>query len=136
MAQHAKDKELTYESQRRRIEKLMENPEKIIELPDTSMTIHKKYEPPDFVRNVMGSSAGAGSGEFHVYRHLRRKELTRLKEMEESAVIDELDAQFKAKMEESKRKAEERTMKKRLKREKKRSRMKQKKQEPSQGPGK
>lgn len=40
---------------------------------------------PDFVRNVMGSSAGAGSGEFHVYRHLRRKEYARQKYMEEKA---------------------------------------------------
>lgn len=39
--------------------------------------------PPDFVRNVMGSSAGAGSGEFHVYRHLRRKEYARQKFIQE-----------------------------------------------------
>lgn len=129
MAQHAKDKEVTYDSQRRRIERLMENPDKVIDLPDSSMSINKKYEPPDFVRNVMGSSAGAGSGEFHVYRHLRRKELTRLKEMEESAAVVELDQQFKTKIEETKRKAEERTMKKRLKREKKRSKQKEKKEE-------
>lgn len=38
---------------------------------------------PDFVRNVMGSSAGAGSGEFHVYRHLRRKEYSRQKFIQE-----------------------------------------------------
>lgn len=37
---------------------------------------------PEFVRNVMGSSAGAGSGEFHVYRHLRRKEYARQKHIQ------------------------------------------------------
>lgn len=126
MAQHAKDKDVTYDSQRRRIEKLMENPDKLIELPDTSMSIGKKYEPPDFVRNVMGSSAGAGSGEFHVYRHLRRKEMTRLKEMEESAVVDELNQEYKSKLDAIKREAELRSLKKKQKREKKRERMKQK----------
>lgn len=38
---------------------------------------------PSFVRNVMGSSAGAGSGEFHVYRHLRRKEYARQKNIQQ-----------------------------------------------------
>lgn len=33
----------------------------------------------------MGSSAGAGSGEFHVYRHLRRKEYARQKFIQEKA---------------------------------------------------
>jgi PRKR-interacting protein 1-like protein len=34
---------------------------------------------------MTGSSAGAGSGEFHVYRHLRRKEYARQRFIEEQA---------------------------------------------------
>lgn len=41
---------------------------------------------PSFVRNVMGSSAGAGSGEFHVYRHLRRKEYARQKQIQQKSL--------------------------------------------------
>jgi hypothetical protein len=56
-----------------------EKPAPIAERPKEKNTPHV----PDFVRNVMGSSAGAGSGEFHVYRHLRRKEYARQKFIQE-----------------------------------------------------
>jgi hypothetical protein len=35
------------------------------------------------MKNVQGSSAGAGSGEFHVYKASRRREYERLKIMDE-----------------------------------------------------
>ena len=37
------------------------------------------------MKNVQGSSAGAGSGEFHVYKASRRREYERLKIMEDQA---------------------------------------------------
>lgn len=37
------------------------------------------------MKNVQGSSAGAGSGEFHVYKASRRREYERLQLMEEEA---------------------------------------------------
>lgn len=45
--------------------------------------------PPEIVQNVQGSSAGAGSGEFHVYKASRRREYERLKLMEEEAQREE-----------------------------------------------
>lgn len=105
----------------------MQNPDKLIELPGSSMSTKKPYEPPDFVRNVMGSSAGAGSGEFHVYRHLRRKEMARLKSLHEMSEQEKLDAEFRAKMDEMNRKNEEIAAKKRAKRQKKKQTKKAKK---------
>jgi hypothetical protein len=37
--------------------------------------------PVEMMKNVQGSSAGAGSGEFHVYKQSRRREYERLKIM-------------------------------------------------------
>jgi hypothetical protein len=37
----------------------------------------------EMMKNVQGSSAGAGSGEFHVYKASRRREYERLKLMDE-----------------------------------------------------
>ena len=47
------------------------------------------------VHNVYGSSAGAGSGEFHTYRNLRRKEMFRVERMEREAAKEEKDVRGK-----------------------------------------
>ncbi|XP_063238741.1 PRKR-interacting protein 1 homolog [Bacillus rossius redtenbacheri] len=112
--------------QRLKLEKLMKNPDKAVVIPEKP---REKNTPhvPDFVRNVMGSSAGAGSGEFHVYRHLRRKEYARQKFIQEKAERELLEESYCKKIEENRQEAEERTAKKRKKRLKKKEKMKQKK---------
>ncbi|CAK9829763.1 PRKR-interacting protein 1 homolog [Anthophora retusa] len=113
--------------QRLKLQKLMKNPEKPVILPERPKA---KSTPtvPEFVRNVMGSSAGAGSGEFHVYRHLRRKEYARQKFIQEKGHKELLDSEYHQKIEENKRIAEEVTAKKRAKRLKKKQKWKQRKQ--------
>lgn len=82
---------------------------------------------PEFVRNVMGSSAGAGSGEFHVYRHLRRKEYARQKFIQQKSEAELKDEEYHKKLEENAKIAEETTAKKRLKRLKKKEKRKKNK---------
>uniref|UniRef100_A0A8C3MJB0 Uncharacterized protein n=1 Tax=Geospiza parvula TaxID=87175 RepID=A0A8C3MJB0_GEOPR len=64
---------------------------------------------------VAGSSAGAGSGEFHVYRHLRRREYQRQDFMDAMAEKQRLDEEFQKKLERNKMIAEEQTAKRRRK---------------------
>ncbi|XP_024880233.1 PRKR-interacting protein 1 homolog isoform X2 [Temnothorax curvispinosus] len=112
--------------QRLKLMKLMKNADKPVMLPERPKA---KNTPsvPEFVRNVMGSSAGAGSGEFHVYRHLRRKEYARQKFIQEKAHKEHLDDEYHQKLEEYKRLSEEATAKKRAKRLKKKQLRKLKK---------
>ncbi|KAG1650883.1 PRKR-interacting protein 1 [Nymphon striatum] len=86
-------------------------------------------QAPEFVRNIMGSSAGAGSGEFHVYRHIRRREYARQKFITEKTEQELKDDEYHKKIEDNKKSAETKTEKKRLKRLKKKAKMKQKKTE-------
>lgn len=86
---------------------------------------------PTFVRNVMGSSAGAGSGEFHVYRHLRRKEYARQKNIQNQSLREAADDAYQQKLDDNKRAAEERTAKKRAKRLKKKQRAKRPREQKS-----
>ncbi|CAG9786806.1 unnamed protein product [Diatraea saccharalis] len=111
--------------QRLKLEKLMKNPHKPVVLPEPPR-LKSLAPPPDFVRNVMGSSAGAGSGEFHVYRHLRRKEYARQKFIQEKSEKEKLDEEYHMKIEENRKLAEEKTAKKRAKRLKKKKNAKMK----------
>ncbi|XP_053562229.1 PRKR-interacting protein 1 isoform X2 [Bombina bombina] len=105
------------DEQRLKLERLMRNPDKVAPIPDRL----KEWTPrsaPEFVRDVMGSSAGAGSGEFHVYRHLRRREYQRQEFMDLMSDKQKLDVEFQRKLKENQMKSEERTAKRRLKRQK------------------
>ncbi|CAG8713991.1 34672_t:CDS:2 [Gigaspora margarita] len=109
--------------QRQQLEKLLQRVDKPVTIPEIEKP--KLKAPKDIVRNVQGSSAGAGSGEFHVYRAHRRREYTRLKIMEEEAKKEEEKQEFEEKMQAVKTKEEERTAKRRAKRQKKKQKKKQ-----------
>lgn len=114
--------------QRAKIERLMTNPEKPVNIPEPKK-IKDPNKAPEFCYNVMGSSAGAGSGEFHVYRQIRRKELFRQNIIQGEKEKDELNEAYHIKLAENEKQAEERTAKKRNKRLKKKEAAKKRKLE-------
>lgn len=105
------------EEQRLKLERLMKNPDKPAPIPDRPKEWNPRA-PPEFVRDVMGSSAGAGSGEFHVYRHLRRREYQRQDFLDKMAEKQDKDVEYLEKLKQNNQAAEERTAKRRKKREK------------------
>ncbi|KAL2854975.1 hypothetical protein BJY01DRAFT_204706 [Aspergillus pseudoustus] len=102
------------------IEHLFRDPSKEIRLPSASQrrTASSLPAPPEIVANVQGSSAGAGSGEFHVYKASRRREYERLRLMQQEVDREKDESEWAKKMEESRRKDEEKTDKNRKRREK------------------
>uniref|UniRef100_A0A0D6QSN8 PRKR-interacting protein 1 n=1 Tax=Araucaria cunninghamii TaxID=56994 RepID=A0A0D6QSN8_ARACU len=85
---------------------------------------------PVRVSNTSGSSAGSGSGDFHQYRQMRRREQDRLSRMDVDYERRKELAEFNAKREERIKAAEERTAKKRAKRQKQKEKRRQKKKKP------
>lgn len=70
--------------QRAQLDKLLKDPSKPAFVPAAPK--EKTIRPArEMMKNVQGSSAGAGSGEFHVYKASRRREYERLKMMEEQS---------------------------------------------------
>uniref|UniRef100_A0A915APN6 PRKR-interacting protein 1 n=1 Tax=Parascaris univalens TaxID=6257 RepID=A0A915APN6_PARUN len=112
-----------YDLIRMRLDRLQKNIEKPVSIPQRRDT-RKPRPPPDFVRNVVGSSAAAGSAEFHIFRNNRKREMDRLDYMNQKAQQEELDAEYEAKREKQMKLEEERTAKKRSKRQRYKEKLK------------
>ncbi|KAF2805292.1 DUF1168-domain-containing protein [Mytilinidion resinicola] len=105
------------------IEALFAKPDREIKIPSA----HPKHlnglaAPPEIVANVQGSSAGAGSGEFHVYKASRRREYERLRLMDEEVKREEAETEFQRQKEEVERRDREKTGKNKARRDKARQR--------------
>ncbi|KAJ5818560.1 hypothetical protein N7474_004151 [Penicillium riverlandense] len=105
------------------ISSLFRDPSKEIQLPEGAKprTSSSLAAPPEIVANVQGSSAGAGSGEFHVYKASRRREYERLRMMQAETDKEKGDEEWEKMREETRMKDDEKTEKNRRRREKKRA---------------
>jgi hypothetical protein len=79
------------------------------------------------VLNPHGSTAGAGSSEFHIYRQARTREALRWQELDQEERKKILDAKFNSKIESWKAEEEETTAKNRKKRQRQKEAKKRKK---------
>jgi len=76
---------LTSTHSRPQLEKLLANPDKEVKLPaGMAERIGGVRAPKEIIKSVAGSASAAGSGEFHVYKHSRRREAERIRHMEET----------------------------------------------------
>ena len=66
---------------------------------------------PDKIEHAVGSTAGAASSEFHLYRASRRREYTRIEMLDKAAAEAKEAANFADKVDSNKRDADERTSK-------------------------
>ncbi|KAK0502999.1 hypothetical protein EDD18DRAFT_614388 [Armillaria luteobubalina] len=111
------------EKQRMQLEKLLKDPTKVAYVPPPPK--EKTIRPArEMMKNVQGSSAGAGSGEFHVYKASRRREYERLKLLEETVQKETDEAEFERRKLEAAAVTEAKTAKNRAKRQKKKERAK------------
>lgn len=109
------------------VEALFANPDKA----DSGLAVGPKAKvanaPPEIVANVQGSSAGAGSGEFHVYKASRRREYERLRAMDEEVKAEDAEKEYQQRKDEMEKKDDEKLSKNQAKRAKAKLRQQKKK---------
>jgi len=111
------------EKQRQQLERLLKDPAKPAAIP--APLKEKTIRPPrEMMKNVQGSSAGAGSGEFHVYKASRRLEYERLKAINDGAHKESVAREFEEKKRQREEEAEAKPSKNRARRQKKKQRAK------------
>jgi hypothetical protein len=103
--------------QRYELEELLANPDQEIVIPGSQPD--PELLPPDILLNIQGSSAGAGSGEFHVYKAARKREFERIQRFEDEIEREGGRIQFAQEREERERLQTEKTAKNKKRRDKK-----------------
>ncbi|KUI67206.1 PRKR-interacting protein 1 [Cytospora mali] len=110
-------------AQANQVSSLFARPDQEIRIPAGAPDAKRRLPaPPEIVTNVQGSSAGAGSGEFHVYKAARRREYERLRVMDEEVRQEKEAEEFARKREELERRDDDKTRRNREKREKMKAR--------------
>ena len=120
------------------VDALFAQPDREIRLPPSasSSALAKTLPPPpEIVANVQGSSAGAGSGEFHVYKASRRREYERLRLMDEEVRKEKETEDFEKNRDEKLKRDEEKTKRNKARREKQRERKAKKARKGGKGKG-
>ncbi|CAK7274953.1 hypothetical protein SEPCBS57363_006428 [Sporothrix epigloea] len=118
------------------LDALFAKPDQIIKIPQSADLARVRGSgPPEIISNVQGSSSGAGSGEFHVYKASRRREYARLRQLDEEAVKDREAQDFEINKREREMRDDEKTKRNREKREKAKARKTQGKQKGGQAGG-